>query len=81
MKRHVIVVRRRFARARLPLKRPELVDALGAEALPRHEAEYGLNLVQPAAVFWRVVHGQPCPELCALDRLGVVEQCLLAVGV
>ena len=65
--------------ASLLLDRAELVDRLGAEAQPRHEAERDLGLVQPLAVHGRAVHDQSCPEARAFDRRDVSGQGLLAV--
>lgn len=79
--RRATPVRPSGPRAGLPLERPELIDALGAEALPGREIECDLGSVQQAAVPGRVVHRRPCPEWCAIYRAEVIEQRLLAVGV
>jgi hypothetical protein len=45
-----------------PSQSREVRDSSGAGALPQADADFDFNLIEPASVSRRVVHGEPVPD-------------------
>ena len=63
------------------LQNLEVGNPSSSEALPGHQAEFNLGLIQPTAVFRRVVHLQAAPKVAALSGSEVVSEGLAARNV
>ena len=53
----------------------------GSEALPGHQTEFNLSLIQPTAMFRCVVRLQAAPKVAALFGPEVVSEGLAAMNV
>jgi hypothetical protein len=58
-----------------PLQLCQIGNPARAQTLPREQqAEFDFRLIEPASVFWGVVHGEPVPNVSALLVAEVIGQ-------
>ena len=50
----------------LPLQLSQIRNPAFTQTLTRVQAEFDFRLIEPASVFWGVVHGEPVPNVSAL---------------
>src|SRR5438034_9266654 len=65
----------------LPLQLSQIRNPAFTQTLTRVQAEFDFRSIEPASVFWGVVHGEPVPNVSALLPAEVIGQRFAAVYV